>query len=94
MKLSNKEGKYRSKIIAENHLKKDGQRYLDQYIKNKSLKYKTLYVNYEALHVMLAGCGLYKLRNAMKDVGTSFVKSANAFQRFSESAARLATTIQ
>lgn len=34
MKLSNKEQKYRSKIISENHLKKDAQRYLDQYAKS------------------------------------------------------------
>lgn len=78
--LSNKECKYRSKIIAENHLKKDGQQYLDQYVKRKSLTYKTLYLNYGFLHSMLAAYGLSKLSNAMKDFGESCAKAANSMQ--------------
>lgn len=83
--LSNKECKYRSKIIAENHLKKDGQRYLDQYIKKKSLTYKTLYLNYGFLHSMLVQYSLSKLSNAMKGFGDSCAKAASSMQVLSAS---------
>lgn len=78
--LSNKEQKYRSKIIAENHLKKDGQRYLDQYVKRKSLTYKVLYMNFGELHSMLVSYNFSKLGNVMKNLGTSYAKAASAFR--------------
>ena len=78
--LSNKECKYRSKIIAENHLKKDGQQYLDQYVKRKLLTYKTLYMNYGELHSMLISYSFSRLGNIMKNLGTSCAKAANAVQ--------------
>ena len=48
MYLSKKEREYRSKIIAENHLKKDAQRYVDFYVAENNahsinLTYKRLY---------------------------------------------------
>ena len=87
--LSNKERKYRSKIIAENHLKKDGQRYLDQYVNDLSLTYKTLYINYGELHSMLVRYGLNKLGIAMKDMGISYAKATKAFQSLSASLATI-----
>lgn len=78
--LSNNECKYRSKIIAENHLKKDGQRYLDQYVKRKSLTYKTLYLNYGLLHSMLTQYKLSKLGNVIKGFGESCAKVVNSLQ--------------
>ncbi len=80
MQLSNKEREYRYKIIAENHLKKDGQKYLDQYVKRKLLTYKTLYLNYGFLHSMLAQYSLSKLSKVMKGLGESCAKAANSFQ--------------
>lgn len=80
MRLSNKEREYRYKIISENHLKKDAQRYLDQYVKRKLLTYKTLYLNYGFLHSMLTQYSLSKLSKAMKGLGESCAKAANSFQ--------------
>lgn len=78
--LSKKEQKYRSKIIAENHLNKDGQQYLDQYVKRKLLTYKTLYLNYGFLHSMLTQYNLSKLSIAMKGFGNSCAKVASSMQ--------------
>lgn len=41
--LSKREYKYRCKIIAENHLKKDYQKYLDGQVQIKGITYKDLY---------------------------------------------------
>ena len=43
--LSKREYKYRCKIIAENHLKKELQKYLDSYVDSKWLTYKDVYFN-------------------------------------------------
>lgn len=76
--LSNKESKYRSKIIAENHLKKDGQQYLDQYVKRKLLTYKTLYLNYGFLHSMLTQYNLRRFGRVITSFGESCAKVANS----------------
>lgn len=81
MQLSNKERIYRYKIIAENHFKKDEQRYLDQYVKSKLLTYKRLYLNYGLLHSMLTSYRLRKLSNAMEGFGSSCQKAVNALQK-------------
>lgn len=88
--LSNKERKYRCKIIVENHLKKDAQRYIDFYITKNSthqinLTYKYLYFNYGLLHSILVKYNFSKLSNAMKDMRTSCTKAASAFQNFTAS---------
>ena len=83
--MSNKEREYRYKIIAENHLKKDGQKYLDQYVRNESLTYKTLYSNDDLLHSMILRYNFNKLGNAIKHIGTSCIKAANAFQSLTAS---------
>lgn len=89
MSLSSKEREYRYKIIAENHFKKDEQRYLDQHIKNESLTYKKIYLNYGLLHSMIVRYKLNKLSNAMKDLGTSCAKATSAFQKLTTSLATI-----
>ena len=81
--LSNKEREYRHKIIAENHLKKDAQRYLDCYVAENNdhsinLTYKYLYLNYGLLHSILTRYNLDKLSNAFKGLSTSCAKATNA----------------
>lgn len=94
MQLSNKEQKYRSKIIAENHLKRDAQRYIDFYVAENNahsinLTYKYLYFNYGLLHSILVKYNLSKLNNAMKNIGSSCEQAANAFQKLSASLATI-----
>lgn len=88
-KMAIKERKYRSKIIAENHLKKDAQRYLDKYAKSEMLTYKKIYLNYGLIHNMLVRYGLSKLGNALKDVGVSCTQAASALQKLKASLATI-----
>ena len=88
--MTTKEREYRSKIIAENHLKKDVQRYIDFYVAENNnhsinLTYKHLYFNYGLLHSILVKYNLNKLNNAIKNMGTSCVKAANALQGLASS---------
>ena len=83
--LSNKERKYRNKIIAENHLKKDAQKYIDFYIAENNahlinLTYKRLYSDYGLLHSILIKYNFSKLNNAIKNMGESCVKAGKALQ--------------
>lgn len=82
--LSKKEYKYRCKIIAENHMKKDCQRYLDYYVaENKccpiNLTYKYVYLNRGLLHKIMVQYNLSKINNAIRNVGVSCEKAAEAF---------------
>ena len=67
--LSNKERTYKNKIIAEYHIKKDGQNFIDNYLQNKSLTYKEVYSNNSLLHSILMQYNFSKLSQAMKSVG-------------------------
>lgn len=83
--LSNKERKYRNKIIAENHLKKDVQKYIDFYIAENNahlinLTYKRLYSDYGLLHSILIKYNFSKLNNAIKNMGEACVKAGKALQ--------------
>lgn len=85
MELSNKEREYRNKIIAENHFKKDMQRYLDYYVAENNahsinITYKYIYLHYGLLHSIMVKYSINKLSNAMRDAGTSCLKAANSFQ--------------
>ena len=51
--LSKREYKYRCKIIAENHLKKECQIYLGNYMVTEGLTYKEIYFDEALLHRML-----------------------------------------
>lgn len=83
--LSNKEQKYRYKIIAENHLKKDGQRYLDQCVKQPLITYKKLYLSHSLLHSMLIRYSFNKLALAMQGIGMSCAEATNSLQMLSAS---------
>ena len=83
--LSNKEQEYRNKIIAENHLKKDAQKYIDFYVAENNaysinLTYKRLYFDYGLLHSALIKYNFSKLNNALKNMGESCVKAGKALQ--------------
>lgn len=85
-KITTKEREFRCKIIAENHLKKDAQKYIDFYVaENRShsinLTYKRLYLDDGLLHSILVKYNLSKLSNALKDVGASCVKAANTLKQ-------------
>lgn len=83
--LSNKERKYRNKIIAENHLKKDAQKYIDFYVAENNahlinLTYKRLYSDYGLLHSILIKYNFSKLNNAIKNMGETCAKAGKALQ--------------
>ncbi len=82
MKLSNKEREYRYKIIAENHFKKDEQRYLDFWVAENrthsiNLTYKYIYFNYGLLHRFLIKYNFSKLGKAIKEVGYAAKEMGN-----------------
>ena len=81
--LSKNESKYRIKIIAENHLRKDGQKYLDQYVKNRLHTYKKIYLDYGLRRSMLAQYHLSKFSNAMQRLGASCAKATESIQALS-----------
>ena len=82
--LSKREYKYRCKIIAECHLKKGGQKYLDRCMMNAFISYKEFYFDKER---MLFLCAIQsvtktsdvfnKLSLATKEANKSFIKMIN-----------------
>ena len=81
--LSKNESKYRIKIMAENHLRKDGQKYLDQYVKNRLLTYKKVYLDYGLRRSILAQYHLSKFSNAMQHLGISCAQATESIQALS-----------
>lgn len=84
MQLSNKERKYRNKIMCENHLKKDAQKYIDSYVAENNT-YKNLYLNSSLLHDILLLYRLSKVGDALKDFGMSCAQATNAVRKFATS---------
>lgn len=80
--LSKREYKYRCKIIAENHLKKDYQIYLDSYVDSKWLTYKDVYLNKVVLLRIKAAYNFQAASKAMWKMGVSAKQAADAFQNF------------
>ena len=80
--LSKREYKYRCKIIAENHLKKEFQEYLDSYVDSKWLTYKDVYLNKAVLLRIKAAYNFQSASKAMWEVGISAKEAAEAFQNF------------
>lgn len=81
--LSKKELKYRIKIIAENHLKKEAQKHLDKYKLSKNLTYKEIYTNYALLNdfaFRLYFININKLNEAIRDFGTTIEQATNGFK--------------
>ena len=75
--LSKKEYKYRSKIIAENHLKKRYQKDIDRYI---DCSYKQLYYNKEKLNFLIDTIAAKEMCEAIWRVGDSAKNTTNALR--------------
>lgn len=82
--LSKREYKYRCKIIAENHLKKDCQAYLDSYVDSKWLTYKDVYLNKAVLLRIKADYNFQSTSKAMWKTGISAKQASDAFQNFAQ----------
>ena len=82
--LSKREYKYRCKIIAENHLKKDYQAYLDSYVDSKWLTYKDVYLNKAVLLRIKAAYNFQSTSKAMWKAGISAKEASEAFQNFAQ----------
>lgn len=80
--LSKKEYKYRCKIIAENHLKKELQKYLDSYVDSKWLTYKDVYLNKVVLLRIKSAYNFQSASKAMWKAGVSAKEASKAFQNF------------
>ncbi len=80
--LSKREYKYRCKIIAENHLKKELQKYLDSYVDSKWLTYKDVYLNKVVLLRIKAAYNFQSASKAMCKAGVSAKQASDNFQHF------------
>ena len=78
--LSKREYKYRCKIIAENHLKKEYQAYLDNYVDSKWLTYKDVYLNKVVLLRIKAAYNFQSASKAMCKAGVSAKQASDNFQ--------------
>lgn len=80
--LSKREYKYRCKIIAENHLKKDCQKYLDSYIDSEWVTYKDVYLNKLVLLRIKAAYNFQNMGKAIQKTGISAKEAFENFQHF------------
>ena len=89
--LSKREYKYRCKIIAENHLKKDCQMYLDNHMgiavlgNLKIFTYKNIYLNKHLLNTILAGYSFKKLCESFNNFGLSVELATDSFGNLTQS---------
>ena len=82
--LSKREYKYRCKIITENHLKKELQKYLDSYVDSKWITYKDVYLSKVILLRIKAAYNFQSASKAMWKAGTSAKEASDAFQNFAQ----------
>lgn len=82
--LSKREYKYRCKIIAENHLKKDYQKYLDDQVQVKDITYKVLYFDPMRLQSILSVVAFRKCSDAIRRMSVSTKQASDAFQNFTQ----------
>ena len=82
--LSKREYKYKCKIIAENHLKKEFQEYLDSYVDSKWLTYKDVYLNKAVLLRIKAAYNFQSASKAIWKAGISAKEASEAFQNFAQ----------
>lgn len=82
--LSKNEYKYRSKIIAEYHLKKRYQIGIDRYI---DCSYKELYYNKERLNFLISTIAAKEMCEAIWRIGDTAKNTANAFRNLSKALA-------
>lgn len=82
--ISNKEQKYRNKIIAENHLKKKYQIDIDRYI---DCSYKELYYNKEKLMFLISIIAAKETCEIIGRFGDTAKNTAKAFKKISKALA-------
>ena len=82
--LSKREYKYRCKIIAENHLKKEYQAYLDEQIQVKGITYKVLYFDPMRLQSILSVVAFKKCSDAIRRMSISTKQATDAFNNFAQ----------
>lgn len=82
--LSKREYKYRCKIIAENHLKKEYQAYLDEQIQVKDITYKVLYFDPMRLQSILSVVAFKKCSDAIRRMSISTKQTTDAFNNFAQ----------
>ena len=82
--ISDKERKYRSKIIAENHLKKKYQMGIDRYI---DCSYKELYCNKGKLMSLISIIAAIETCEIMGRFGDTVKNTAKAFRKLSKALA-------
>ena len=79
--LSKREYKYRCKIIAEYHLKKKDQKFLDTY---KKESYKDLYCDKNKLATFKTIMSVRKLTYGICQIGTNLKDASEAFNDMSK----------
>lgn len=82
--ISNKEQKYRNKIIAENHLKKKYQMGIDRYI---DCSYKELYCNKEKLMFLISIIAAKETCEIIGKFGDTAKNTVEAFRKISKALA-------
>ena len=82
--LSKREYKYRCKIIAENHLKKDCQKYLDSYIAEKGVTYKDIYLEELTRLSWLTAYRFNQFGKAVYKAGISTSQFIDTMQNFTQ----------
>lgn len=80
--LSKREYRYRCRIIAENHLKKEWQAYLDNYTIVEGLTYKEIYLNEALLHRILTCYSFWRVDKMISKTGVAMKQAADAFNNF------------
>ena len=80
--LSKREYKYRCKIIAENHLKKECQKYLDDYITEKGITYKDAYSDEITRFSWLTAYRFNQFGKAVYKAGISTSQFIDTMQNF------------
>lgn len=80
--LSKREYKYRCKIIAENHLKKEYQMYLGNYVITEGFAYKEIYLDEALLHRMLTNYSFWQVGKAISKIGVAMKQASDAFNNF------------
>lgn len=80
--LSKREYKYRCKIIAENHLKKECQIYLGNYMVTEGFTYKEIYFDEALLNRMLTSYSFWRVGEAIIKTGVAMKQAPAAFNNF------------
>ena len=80
--MTKKENKCKKKLIAENHLNKSQQLFLNNYIKLRCLSYSKVYYDKEILLAISVEYNFYMLTNSLKRVSISLHQAAENIKNF------------